>query len=278
VTFSSVTRHYVLTIKYSQMDLILSIFSGIDLLGMGFEKAGFCVVSAMDILYGHDIRAKKFPSGKFNGVIAGSPCQDFSRARRTPPTGYGLEMLKQFERVVNETMPDWFLLENVPSVPDINIKGYHILRFDLNARECGSSQNRHRHFQFGSIAGHVLDIKRQPKTKDFEPCLTASEGTKTDRRTWADFCELQGLPRNFDLPAFTQTEKYRAVGNGVNLSVAYTVAAAIRDAAQGLNTWTITNTNICACGCGRIVEGRQKAAGATCRKRLQIKRERALIE
>ena len=104
------------------MELILSIFSGIDLLGKGFEQNGFCVVSAMDIIFGHDIREKRFPTGRFDGVIGGSPCQDFSKARRTPPTGNGLEMLGEFVRVVNETQPKWFLLENVPQVPNIAIE------------------------------------------------------------------------------------------------------------------------------------------------------------
>lgn len=258
------------------MQLVLSIFSGIDLLGMGFEKAGFCVVSAMDLIFGHDIRNKHFPSGKFEGVIAGSPCQDFSRARRTAPTGYGLEMLKQFERVVYETKPKWFLLENVPSVPDIKIKGYYIQRFDLNANECGSNQNRLRHFQFGSTEGVVLDIKRQPKPKLIVPCVTATEGNQINRRTWADFCELQGLPRTFDLTSFNQSEKYRAVGNGVNINVAKTIAQSICESTQGTNPRTITDTKICACGCGRILIGRQKSATPACRKRLQKKRERTI--
>jgi DNA (cytosine-5)-methyltransferase 1 len=255
------------------MQLVLSVFSGIDLLGKGFLENGFSVVSAGDKMYGQDIRDFHTIPNRFDGMIGGSPCQDFSKARRTPPTGEGLELLGEFCRVVLEANPRWFLLENVPQVPNITIEGYHIQRFDLNALECGSIQNRHRHFQFGSVDGLVLNIKRDPIPKNHTRCVTASEGKQTDRRGFADFCALQGLPRTFDLPEFTQTGKYRAVGNGVNIHVARRVAAAIRECIDPTVHSLVTLADLCACGCGRILEGRQKSASDACRKRLQKKRD-----
>jgi len=71
-------------------------------------------------------------------------------------------MLAEFQRVVTEAQPEWWLLENSPRVPDIVIDGYKVQRIALNARECGAKQNRPRHFQFGSLAGLVLIIERQP--------------------------------------------------------------------------------------------------------------------
>ena len=86
----------LLIVLAAQLQLVLSLFPGIDLLGRGFEDTGFCVVRGPDRLWGGDIR-RFFPiPGKFNGIIAGSPCQDFSSARRTDPTGYGREMLAEF--------------------------------------------------------------------------------------------------------------------------------------------------------------------------------------
>jgi DNA (cytosine-5)-methyltransferase 1 len=261
------------SITRAQSQLLLSIFSGVDLLGKGFEKEGFAVARAGDIIFGDDIRQQHFPPFRFDGVIGGPPCQDFSKARRTPPTGYGLEMLEQFKRIVIETRCKWFLLENVPQVPNIEINGYHIQRFDLNANECLSPQNRKRHFQYGNTEGYILDIKRDISRVVNQSCVTASEGNKQNRRSWADVCELQGLPRSFDLPSFTLSEKYRAVGNGVNILVARRIAAAIRDQAEGTNARLFTDTNLCACGCGRILSGKQRSANAACRKRLQKKRE-----
>lgn len=179
--------------------LVLSVFSGLDLLGRGFKETGFCVVSAGDIILGQDIRHFKSMAGKFDGVVGGSPCQDYSKARRTPPTGYGLEMLNEFKRIVVETYPNWFLLENVPSVPTIEIEGYTIQRFDLNANETGTQQNRLRHFQYGTRDGHLITVKRERPAVAGARTVTASEGGQTDRRTIEDVCMLQGLDRDFYL-------------------------------------------------------------------------------
>lgn len=249
------------------MQLVLSLFPGIDMLGRAFEAEGYCIVRGPDLLWGGDIRSFHPTPGRFNGVIGGSPCQDFSRARRTEPTGYGLEMLNEFARVVTEASPSWWLLENVATVPNLLIPGYTTQRFDLNARECGMSQSRLRHFQFGS-AGLVLIPKRSKPIGDPEPICMATEGRRKDRRTFADFCELQGLQRDFDLPGMSQRAKYAAVGNGVPIPMGRVVARAIRD----MNMQS-SDIRLCACGCGRIVTGKQIAATAACRKRLERKRK-----
>src|ERR1044071_7936151 len=141
-------------------NLILSLFPGIDLFGRGFELEGFCVVRGPDLLWGQDIRAFNPPCKTFEGVIGGSPCQDFSRLRRNAPTGYGLEMLGEFVRCVAAAAPDWFILENVPGVPDVAVAGYQVQRFNLTAKERGIPQSRLRAFQFGSRDGKPLVIAR----------------------------------------------------------------------------------------------------------------------
>src|SRR5262245_51036984 len=157
------------------MQLVLSLFPGIDLLGRGFEAEGFCVVRGPDLVWGGDVRSFHPPAGKFDGLIAGSPCQDFSRARRAiPPTGEGEELLREFLRVVAQATPAWFLLENVPSVPDVRIEGYTVQRFDLRASECGGRQRRLRHFQFGSREGLVIQPERREVDAELEPCALAT--------------------------------------------------------------------------------------------------------
>jgi DNA (cytosine-5)-methyltransferase 1 len=260
--------------------LLLSLFPGIDLLGLGFELEGFCVVRGPDKLWGGDIRSFHPPPGRFNGIIGGSPCQDFSLKRRTPPTGEGVEMMRQFGRVVLESRAAWFLLENVPAAPDLLVEGYTIQRFDLNARECGLAQSRLRHFQFGSRDGLVISPHREKPRGRAVPICLASEGESTERRAWADFCELQGLPRDFELPGWSIAAKYRAVGNGVPVPVARVIARAIRDAMAAARGHRITERpRLCACRCGRILKGKQRAATPGCRKRLERARkcERALV-
>src|SRR5437764_985089 len=107
-------------------NLVLSLFPGADLLGRGFEEAGYVVVRGPDTLLGQDIRRFTLSQvvHSFEGIVGGPPCQDFSRARRAPPSGHGKLMLAEFARVVTEAQPDWWLMENVPCVPDMLLAGY----------------------------------------------------------------------------------------------------------------------------------------------------------
>src|SRR5438093_7984165 len=93
-------------------ELVLSLFPGAGLLDMGFEQAGYSVVRGPDTLLGGNIRRLTVQPNWFTGMIAGPPCQDFSRARRVAPTGYGVAMLKEFCRLVTEGEPTWWVLEN----------------------------------------------------------------------------------------------------------------------------------------------------------------------
>ena len=256
--------------------LVLSVFSGIDILGKGFAANGFTVVSAGDIMFGQDIREFRSIKGRFDGVIGGSPCQDFSNARRTEPTGYGLEMLAEFVRIVEESEPKWFLLENVPQVPDVHVLGYHVQRFSLSPTDLGFEQNRPRHFQFGSKEGYVLEVKKAKYNGITKPCLTASEGTKQGKRSLDEFIRLQGLPSNFSLEGFTHSHKYRLIGNGVHFGVAKEIAKLIRDSAALENGRRLTDDNVCICGCGRIVSKKAIHYDATCRKRMERRRNREL--
>ena len=246
--------------------LVLSLFPGAGLLDRGFEQAGFCVVRGPDVIFGQRIEDFHGLPNHFCGVIGGPPCQDFSRARRRPPTGHGKRMLVEFGRVVTEAAPDWWLMENVPGVPDVRIAGYEVQRFNCFAWEFGCRQSRNRSFQFGSVDGIPMIVLRRIESH----CGRLKEAVlaRDHKRTFADRCELQGLPRDFDLPGLSRTAKIRAIGNGVPLAMARGIAEAV------LNR-RITSLRLCLCGCGRILDGcrRQKTATAACRKRLERSRK-----
>ena len=252
------------TPKSAASRLILSLFPGAGLLDRGFEAAGFCVVRGPDTLLGGDIRNFHAPAGHFAGVIGGPPCQDFSRKRRRPPTGYGLAMVREFARAVTEAEPDWFLMENVPSVPSMAIHGYTIQRFNLYAVEFGCLQTRNRAFQFGRRSGPPLCI---PRGTQSQPGRRAATVLAKDHRSLSRLKKYQGLPSSFTLPGYSVTMKKVLIGNGVPVPMAEAVAVAIRD--RGV---TMATSRLCGCDCGRELKGRQLYATPACRKRIERSR------
>lgn len=246
-------------------ELVCSIFSGFDTLGLGFEKNGFCVVGGIDIIFDRDVRNFHPPNNKFNGLIGGSPCQDFSKLRRVPQTGYGIEMINEFKRIVLESNTEWFLLENVPTVPNIEVNGYYVQRFSLCPTELGFNQSRRRHFQFGSRDGRILRFNRTKYLGKIEPCLTA----KNDARPFEKMCKLQGLEHVPTLTEFTLNARKKLIGNSVHLEVSKEIARSIRDATERINERPITGLKFCLCGCGELIENNATMKNASCRKRME---------
>jgi DNA (cytosine-5)-methyltransferase 1 len=261
--------------------LILSIFPGIGLLDRAFEDQGFCVVRGPDLLWGGDIRQFHPPANVFWGVIGGPPCQDFSRLRRDEPTGYGLEMLDEFIRVVTEASPEWWLMENVdrvPTVTKLREANYVTQRFDINqAWYCDVS--RLRHIQFGSKSGRLLNVTRRLRHRG----ITDGAALANDKRPFSELCRIQGLPDDFDLPPFLATEKKKAIGNGVPLVMGLELAKAVMQAYQKPVelqcdfAGNVTPVGVCKCGCGRQVTGKAKYYDYSCRKRAQRNRDKVTV-
>lgn len=145
--------------------LVLSLFPGIGLLDMTFEAEGFCVVRGPDLLWGGDVRAFHVPTGRFNGVIGGPPCQAFGglsnfahRWKRAP-----VDLIPEFTRVVAEAEPLWFVMENVPLAPTPVVVGYATVSRVYNARQFGMEQDRARRISFGLNIGAAVSVRRWPK-------------------------------------------------------------------------------------------------------------------
>ena len=149
----------------SEVPLVLSLFPGIGLLDMAFEEAGFCVVRGPDLLWGGDVRSFHPPAGRFDGVIGGPPCQAFSRLRHiVEANGYRTapNLIPEYERVVGEVAPAWFLMENVPAAPEPTVPGY-VVRSEMVADHwCGGETSRLRRFSFGTRDGHRLGVQTVP--------------------------------------------------------------------------------------------------------------------
>lgn len=132
--------------------LVLSLFPGMGLLDMAFEEAGFCVVRGPDLLWGGDVHSFHPPVGRFDGVIGGPPCQAFSQLRHMVlHNGHTLapNLIPQFERIVSESRPSWFLMENVPDAPMPSVERYAVTEQIVRDVWCGGETNRQRRFSFG---------------------------------------------------------------------------------------------------------------------------------
>lgn len=152
------------------MTLVLSIFPGLGLLDRAFEAEGFCVVRGPDPIWGGTVREFHPPAGTFDGVIGGDPCQSHSalanlvRAKGLAPTFP--DLTPEYERIIREAQPRWFLRENVPHAPDLKIDGYAVHSFLLcnswlDAGEgLGEQQMRKRRFWFGRRGTLSYDLRR----------------------------------------------------------------------------------------------------------------------
>lgn len=243
-------------------ELVLSLFPGVGLLDMAFEQEGFCVVRGPDVLWGGDIRRFHPPSGKFDGVIGGPPCQAFSLFKRLvllrgnkPKFG---NLIPEFERCVVEAQPLWFLMENVPQAPSAEVPGYRTHVFMLNNRQCladdgqPATQNRPRKWTWGYQASVGLDgVQLLPEVclfenADWQPAAiggSSDPSPKTgiplnskSRKSFESIKDRQGLPKTYDLPGFTIEAKCKALGNGVPFPMGRTMAKAVREAVAKLRS------------------------------------------
>jgi DNA (cytosine-5)-methyltransferase 1 len=230
--------------------LVLSLFPGIGLLDMAFEEEGFCVVRGPDVLWGGDIRNFHPPAGRFEGVIGGPPCQSFSPLanlnRHLGNTVRFGNLIPEFERVVREAFPQWFLMENVPAAPEPQVAGYCINPQYLDNRWLGEVQARSRKFVFGAhyrVAERFNAHAECVALEAFQRARTVTSNNGgmsrgrldgTDSRLpiclpMNEVARLQGLPEDFLVDApFTKEGKRRAIANGVPLPMGRAIARAVK--------------------------------------------------
>jgi DNA (cytosine-5)-methyltransferase 1 len=234
--------------------LVLSLFPGIGLLDMAFEEEGFCIVRGPDLLWGGDIKRFHPPTGKFDGVIGGPPCQAFSPLNQAGRKGLqplAENLIPEFERIVAAAASAWFLMENVREAPSPVVPGYQVASCLLNNRWLGEEQNRVRRFSFGAddVDGFGLALESSHAVFEnparagcftangtqWEPAVKGRHGGRSrSERTWKEVkrgIRLQGLPDTFleHLP-FTVDGAMRAIGNGVPLAMGRAVARAVKEA------------------------------------------------
>ena len=166
---------------------IIDLFCGIGGLSLGFEQAGFEVVSAIDMwddaimTFNHNRKKKvaktisveeynyvELPeiaaSNRITGIIGGPPCQGFSTVGRREIDDVRNKLYLEFYEAVKIARPDFFVIENVKGMLTLNKGafvrdiierfgpdglGYSISYKLLNAADYGIPQNRFRVFYVG---------------------------------------------------------------------------------------------------------------------------------
>jgi len=236
--------------------LILSLFPGLDLLGRAFEALGWCVVRGPDVLWAGDVRGWHAPAGRFDGIVGGPPCQSFSRLAalnrsqgREPRFG---NLIPEFERIVLEATPAWWITEEVVGAPIPSVPGYREESVILSPRDLGDAQSRDRRITVGSklLLGPVGLTGRLPALAGSqEPPTPAAtgRGTKWENRpgqrgrpwgtqSWAmasQIAETQGYPGLHERLRATglwpAAGVCQALGTGVARVVADALARAITE-------------------------------------------------
>lgn len=240
------------------MNDVLSLFGGVGMLDSAFTDAGFDVVNGPDLLRGEDVREYS-PASHFAGVIGGTPCQDFSDARRSPESGVGVQLLREFLRVTFEARADWFLIENVRRVPAVSLAGYSVQRLMLQNTDFGGIQRRLRCFQFGSLDGSQIAPLRVGDSAPGGSHARTLTGKSpvTELEAW----RLQGHgPRPL---ALGRTRAMQAIANGVPYPLATAVARAVTRQVSA-----IESAALCACGCGRWLPPGRSLFAPECRQRV----------
>lgn len=241
-----------------RVELVLSLFPGIGILDSAFEREGFCVVRGPDLLWGGDVRRFRPPPGAFGGVVGGPPCQAHSslvHLVRHAGARVAEDLIPEFERVVAEAAPAWFLMENVRGAPVPAVPGYLVHAPLFDNRQIGGEQSRVHRFSFGTGDGRSLDfgpeLRPENPRRAARVCASgvgrsasrkigedgkpeASRFVRApDLKTNAAFREgirLHELPAGFDLPGFTVAAKIRALGNAVPYGMARALARTVRRA------------------------------------------------
>ena len=240
------------------MTLVLSLFPGIGLLDRAFEEEGFCVVRGPDLLWGGDIRRFHPPAGKFDGVIGGPPCQAFSSlARLNKHLGASMKfgnLIPQFERVVGEAAPDWWLMENVVGAPIPEVVQYGAWTTILDDVAVGGVTRRRRRITRGLYRGtptplpiklvalqqvyageravtgndRVLTTGARIRSRQRGGGCLPGSGTLTPL---AEMLRRQGLPADFfEHTPFTEHGKRQMLGNGVPMAMGLAIAKAVKKA------------------------------------------------
>jgi DNA (cytosine-5)-methyltransferase 1 len=168
----------------------VDLFAGCGGLSLGFEKAGFQLISAYDNwdaavdVYQKNIKSHQIYKADLSEVeywtseimkfspsiiIGGPPCQDFSSAGKRNEKLGRADLTISFGRYIQNIRPDFFVMENVHRIVKsqtlktlyslLDNAGYWYFPIVLDASYCGVPQARKRYFLYGSRTHKMSPIQ-----------------------------------------------------------------------------------------------------------------------
>lgn len=228
------------------MSLVLSIFPGIDLLGLAFELEGFTVVHARDAMFGGDERQSHYPRGRFDGLIGGPPCQKHSTASAIEGTE-AEDLIPEFVRVADETGAAWGVMENVTGAWDHPAVPKRWQRCVLRDWDCGGETNRTRLFYTWPFPMPLV-LRRDGRPQKSVMATTWKRG-KSESKYITDKgflpgdlpieeygrlqgCEALATQLRGHPAKFSRSSIVHLLGNGVPLSMGLAIARAVKQATR----------------------------------------------
>lgn len=176
-----------------------------------------------DTIYLGDVRSLQADKLNIDFLIGGSPCQGLSLLNRAGQSGLQHPescLFYEFVRILRETRPRYFLLENVPMRKewrDLMSNEIGVAPVKVDAA-CFSEQRRPRLYW----TNIPFPIPSESQGRKF-PTITTRGAFVGGSALTIDECErLQGLPEGY---TYGMSDRLRAIGNGFSID---TVAHILR--------------------------------------------------
>lgn len=220
---------------------LIDLYSGCGGMSLGFQNAGFEILSAYDNwqpaveVYKKNFRhpihkkdlaepniLKELKSFKADIIIGGPPCQDFSIAGKRNFNGHRANQTIIFTNLVTNILPKWFVMENVYNIEkspvlelvikDFKKAGYGITKGVFDASLMGVPQARKRYFVIGKLKSKDDFLKEALHDSLSKKRLTVKDYLGDELKTKFYYMH----PRSYNRRAIFSIEEPSSTIRGVN--------------------------------------------------------------